>query len=327
MRAFARIFAAITALAVLAVGALAYLLHRFEAPGPLAEQTVVEIPRGAGLDAIADRLERAGVVDNRWIFVGGVMLGREERNLKAGEYAFAPGISAEGAMELLLRGETVAYSVTIPEGRTSAEIVAILQNDRRLTGDVAAVPPDGSLLPETYRIVRGDSRQSVLDRMSRAMDQAVREAWADRADGLPIETPEQAVVLASIVEKETAVAGERALVAGVMVNRLRRGMPLQSDPTVIYALTRGEAPLGRALLRSDWEIDSPYNTYRVTGLPPGPIANPGRASLEAAVRPAATDYLYFVADGSGGHAFAKTLAEHNRNVAAWRRFRRQESGG
>ncbi|HET8727667.1 MAG TPA: endolytic transglycosylase MltG, partial [Alphaproteobacteria bacterium] len=291
MRAFARIFTGLTALVALAAGALFFIVYRFEAPGPLQDETTVQIPRGSGLNAIADRLEEAGIVEDRWIFIAGVMLERRERSLQAGEYAFAPGISAEEAMEKLSRGDTISYTVTIPEGRTSAEIVAILQAEDLLTGEIASVPPEGSLLPETYHFVRGDSRQSVLDRMTAAMDGAIAEVWANRADDLPIETPEEAVVLASIIEKETGIAGERAMVASVMVNRLKRGMPLQSDPTVIYALTEGTAPLGRELLRSDWDVESPYNTYQVTGLPPGPIANPGRASLEAAVNPAETTYF------------------------------------
>jgi UPF0755 protein len=325
MRAAARIFAALTALAALAAGAVAFLLYAFGAPGPLTEEKVVMIPRGAGLNLIAERLEEAGVIESRWIFIGGVVLEGRERSLKAGEYAFAPGVSAKGVMDLLRRGQTISYALTVPEGRTSAEIVAMLQAEDKLTGDIEEVPPEGSLLPETYHFTRGDTRQGVIDRMRKAMDEAVAEAWAGRAEDLPISTVEEAVILASIIEKETGVADERPLVASVMVNRLRRGMPLQSDPTVIYALTKGAAPLGRELLRSDWAVESEYNTYRVPGLPPGPIANPGRASLEAAVNPAKTDYLYFVADGSGGHAFAESLEQHNRNVAAWRRLRHQQS--
>ena len=184
------------------------------------------------------------------------------------------------------------------------------------------MPPEGSLLPETYLFTRGDTRAEIIARMQAAMT-AVDRLWAERAAGLPLDTPEEAVILASIIEKETGVNSERAVVAGVFVNRLRRGMRLQTDPTVIYALTNGERPLGRELWRRDLEVDSPYNTYKVVGLPPGPIANPGLSALEAAMNPAETEYFYFVADGSGGHAFAKTLRDHNRNVAEWRRFQRQ----
>lgn len=320
----ARLFAGLMMLALVAAGGLYYVVQQFRAPGPLAEERIVQIERGLGLRTIAERLERDGVVADARVFVAGALLLRGERGLQAGEYAFPPGFSAEEAMRLLQSGQTVAHAITIPEGRTSAEIVALLMADDRLTGDVAELPAEGSLLPETYRINRGDSRQQVLDRMGAAMQAAVAELWERRADGLPFETPQQAVILASIVEKETGVGAERPLVASVFVNRLRRGMPLQSDPTVIYAITQGREPLGRELFRSDWTFSSPYNTYQNTGLPPGPIANPGRAAIAAALDPADSPYFYFVADGSGGHAFARTLDEHNRNVAAWRRHRQQQ---
>lgn len=323
MRALARTFAALTALVAIAAGAFYFVMLEFQEPGALAEETIVQISRGTGLNAIADRLVEAEVIDNRWIFIAGVYANRRERALQAGEYAFPANVSPEEAMILMATGQTVTYSVTVPEGRTSAEIVAILQDEDRLTGEIESVPPEGSLLPETYHYVRGDSRDGILDRMEAAMDEALAAAWENREEGLPYETPAEALTMASIVEKETGVAGERPMVASVFVNRLRRGMPLQSDPTVIYALTGGAAPLGRELLRTDWEFESPYNTYHVAGLPPGPIANPGIQSIQAALNPADTDYLYFVADGTGGHAFAKTLAEHNRNVAEWRRVRQQ----
>lgn len=324
LSALARLFAGLVMLAVIAAGGLFYGVQQFRAPGPLAEDRVLVIERGLGMRTIADRLEAEGVIANRYIFVAGAMLYRGDRSLQAGEYIFPAGISADGAMRLLQGGQTVAHSITVPEGRTSTEIVALLRADERLTGEIETVPPDGSLLPETYRITRGDSRQQVLDRMAAAMQAALAELWEQRAEGLPLETPEEAVILASIIEKETGVGAERALVASVFVNRLRRGMPLQSDPTVIYALTEGREPLGRELLRSDWAFDSPYNTYQNRGLPPGPIANPGRAAIAAALNPDDSPYLYFVADGTGGHAFARTLDEHNRNVAAWRRHRQQQ---
>lgn len=323
MRALARIFAGLTAVAVIAAGAFYFVMLEFQEPGTLAEETIVQVPRGTGLNAIADRLAEADVIDNRWIFIAGVYANRQERALQAGEYAFPANVSPEEAMGLMATGQTVTYSVTVPEGRTSAEIVAILQEEDRLAGEIESVPPEGALLPETYHYVRGDSRESILGRMEAAMDEALATAWEAREEGLPYETPEEALTMASIIEKETGVAGERPMVASVFVNRLRRGMPLQSDPTVIYALTEGAAPLGRELLRTDWAFESPYNTYHVTGLPPGPIANPGIQSIQAALNPADTDYLYFVADGTGGHAFAETLAEHNRNVAQWRRVRQQ----
>lgn len=321
IRALALISAVLVAVVVAAAGAVGYAVWQFRQPGPLAAETVLLIPRGAGLASIADRLAEAGVVRDRFLFIAGVKLTGGDRALRAGEYAFPAGISAQGAMELLESGRTVTYSITIPEGLTSAEVMEVLAAEDKLSGEVAAPPPEGSLLPETYRFTRGDSRAALIERMQGAMQRTLDELWPARAEGLPLATPQQAVSLASIVEKETAVAEERPLVASVFVNRLKRGMPLQSDPTVIYGLTEGRGPLGRELLRTDLDHDSPFNTYRISGLPPRPIANPGRASIAAALNPAGSEFLYFVADGNGGHVFARTLAEHNRNVAAWRRLR------
>lgn len=300
-----------------------WALERYREPGPLSEETRVVIRSGSGLDAIARQLEAAGVVANGdYLRVAAKATG-QARRLKAGEYAFAPGISLKETLDLLESGKTVVRRLTVPEGLTSAEILAVVSEAEGLTGEVATVPAEGSLLPETYHYRWGDSRAAIVERMETDRRKVLSELWSQRAQGLPIRTPEEAVVLASIVEKETGVAGERALVASVFVNRLRKGMPLQSDPTVVYALTDGKGPLGRELTRADWQVDSPYNTYRVNGLPPGPIANPGREALAAVLNPADSKFLYFVADGSGGHAFATSLAEHNRNVAAWRRHKRQ----
>jgi len=321
LRWLARVFAALTAAAVLVGVALGWAVWQFRAPGPLQEEKIVLIERGTGLRTIARRLEEAGVVADDRLFLVGVYLSRAERSLRAGEYAFPPAASGSQAMAILRSGESVSYALTVPEGLTSREILAILAEEERLSGDLPEPPPEGSLLPETYAYHRDDRRAVLVERMREAMDRTVAELWEARARDLPIETPEEAVVLASIIEKETGVDGERRTVSSVFHNRLRRGMPLQSDPTVIYALTDGEAPLGRALTRRDWEVESPYNTYRIPGLPPGPIAHPGREALAAALDPAETDYLYFVADGTGGHAFARTLDEHNRNVAEWRRIR------
>jgi UPF0755 protein len=308
--------------AVIAGGLWIYLQQQFEAPGPLQQETVVIVPRGAGLVAIAEDLAAGGVIADPDIFVLGVRLFADARALKAGEYAFAPGSSMKEAAELLASGRTLVHRLTVPEGLTSVEVVALLVMAEPLTGEIVTVPPDGALLPETYHFHRGDSREAVLERMRQSMSEALAELWPKRAESLPLQSPEEALVLASIVEKETGVDSERALVAGVFVNRLRKGMPLQSDPTVVYGITGGEAPLGRSLTRKDLAEPTPYNTYQIAGLPPGPIANPGRAALEAALNPASTEYIYFVAAGGGGHAFAKTLAEHNRNVAKWRRHLR-----
>jgi peptidoglycan lytic transglycosylase G len=309
-------------LAAVAAGAWFYLDQQFKAPGPLESEAIVLVPRGAGVTAIADQLAAAGIISDARVFVLGLRLFGEDASLKAGEYAVAPGSSMQSVAELIASGRTVVHRLTVPEGLSSVEVVTLLEEAEALEGDIEDVPPDGSLLPETYHFHRGDARAEVLARMRSSMTEALEEIWAARAENLPLNSPEEAVVLASIIEKETGVSGERALVAGVFVNRLRKGMPLQSDPTVVYGITLGKTALGRSLTRKDLAAPTPYNTYQINGLPPGPIANPGRAALEAAVNPAVTDYLYFVAAGDGGHAFAKTLNEHNRNVAKWRKHLR-----
>lgn len=300
---------------------------RMMAPGPLDEAATVVIPRGSGLEAIAIALGEAGVIESPVLFVLSAKLTGAVRTLRAGEYAFAPRVSVDAVLDQLRQGRTVVRRLTVPEGLTSAQVVALVQAEDGLTGGVAVVPPEGSLLPETYHFSYGDTRQSVIDRMNAGMRQAVDEAWKTRAANLPLTKPEDAVILASIVEKETGVAAERPRVAGVFINRLDAGMKLQSDPTVAFALTEGVSDLGRPLTRADWRYESPYNTYQIAGLPPGPIANPGRASIAAVLAPERHDYLYFVADGSGGHAFARSLADHNRNVARWRETQRRASGG
>lgn len=309
-------------LGVVVAGAMfVYVKDRVEAPGPLSERTVVRVPPGSGVQAIALRLDESGVIEAPLLFVLLARVTGTAPELKAGEFAFPPGTSLRGALDILVAGETVARKLTLPEGITSREAAARLRAAEGLTGTLVSVPAEGSLLPETYHYRWGDSRAALVARMQAAMEEALDALWPDRAPDLPFDTREEAITLASIVEKETAVPEERALVAGVFVNRLRRGMRLQSDPTVRYALSRDGDPLDRPLTRADLEVADPYNTYRHAGLPPGPIANPGRASLAAVLTPAQTDYLYFVADGSGGHAFAETLDGHNANVRAWRRIR------
>jgi UPF0755 protein len=294
---------------------------RFESPGPLQARTVVHIPAGTGVQGIADRLAAEGVIARPAIFVWGARLTGKARQLKAGEFAFPARASPEHALNIIVSGKTVARKLTVPEGLTSAAVVELVRQAPAMTGKVASVPPEGSLLPDTYHYRRGDARGDLVRRMQDSMDALLDELWPQRADDLPFETRREALTLASIVERETAVPEERALVAGVFVNRLRRGMRLQSDPTVRFAVSDGGPVLDRPLTRGDLELEHPYNTYRIGGLPPGPIANPGRAAIEAVLDPAETDYLYFVANGNGGHAFAKTLREHNRNVAEWRRVR------
>ncbi len=313
-------------LLVVVAGLIAfYAIDRFERPGPLTADTVIYIPQGSGVEVIARQLHQAGAIADPLVFRIGVRLLRAGRELRAGEYLFAAALSTRGAIDLLRSGQTVARRLTLAEGLTSFEIVALVERAEALAGRVGTLPPEGSLLPETYHYARGDRRDELVARMGRARDRLLSELWVRRAPNLPVATPQEAVVLASIVEKETGVAAERPRVASVFVNRLKKGMRLQSDPTVVYGLTGGKGPLGRTLTRKDLKAPGPYNTYLNPGLPPGPIANPGRASLEAVLNPAQTAFLYFVADGSGGHAFAKTLAEHNRNVAKWRKFKKQNS--
>lgn len=297
---------------------VAYLYTQFVKPGPLAGDQVLIIPRGSGVDAIARLLQNNGVIEDEFIFrLGARTLGRE-KPLLAGEYEFPRGSSAREAMEILQSGKTVVRRLTIPEGLTSQEILDRLAKTEGLFGTITIHPADGELLPETYHFSFGDQRDDIVRRMQAAMRDTLNELWKRRPADSPYQTVKSLVTMASIVEKETGRPDERPRVAGVFVNRLKIGMRLQSDPTVVYALTAGKTSFERALTRADLETVSPYNTYLNAGLPPGPIANPGRASLEAALIPAESGDLYFVADGTGGHAFARTLAEHNQNVARWR---------
>ena len=299
-----------------------WLESRYLAPGPLAQEKDVIVEKGAGTARIARELAAAGVVEDARIFRWGVRLFGDEAPLRAGEYRFPAAVSAAGAARVLQSGQTVQRRLTIAEGLMHVEIRAELLAAPGLTGVIGELPEEGWLLPETYHYAFGDARADVIARMHDAMTVLLAKAWADRAEGLPLKTAREALILASVVEKETGVAAERPHVAGVFINRLKRGMRLQSDPTVAYGVTGGAAPLDRPLRRDDLEHPTRFNTYVNKGLPPTPIANPGRESIEAVLHPMATDDLYFVADGTGGHAFAKTLREHNANVAKWRKIER-----
>jgi UPF0755 protein len=297
----------------------------FEAPGPLDRERTVNIPRGVGIRDVAELLRRERIIDRPMVFVGGAIVGGKSSDVKAGEYLFEPGASMSDVLDTLVEGRAIQHTVTIAEGLTSEQIVQRLRENDVLVGDIDAVPPEGTLLPETYKINRGMTRQQMLTRMQTAHKRLVQETWERRANDLPVKTVEDFVTLASIVEKETGKADERTRVAAVFINRLNRRMRLQSDPTIIYGLSAGKGTLGRPLTRDDVERPTPYNTYIIDGLPPGPIANPGRASLEAVANPSRTKELYFVADGSGGHVFANTYDDHLKNVARWRQFQKEQA--
>jgi len=300
----------------------------YAGPGPKApvgEATTVVLDRGSGVGRIGRALEKAGVISSAGLFAVAARLTGAASELKAGEYQFASGASMAKVLADIRAGKVVRRVITIPEGWTSGMALDAVNASPDLTGTVAE-PPEGSLLPDTYDIRRGETREAVIQRMREAHDKLLAELWAARQPGLPLRSPEEAVTLASIVEKETGVAAERPRVAAIFINRLRAGMLLQSDPTIIYGLTKGR-PLGRGIRASELAADTPWNSYKVAGLPPGPIANPGRASLEAVLNPPKTSDLYFVADGTGGHAFASTYEDHEKNVQRWREIERQRALG
>ena len=308
--------------ALIAVWAVYY------APGPSARQgdrTVVTLASGSSVSAIAAKMKAEGVIRSPDLFKAAAALTGADRRLRAGEYEVPSGTSLAGVLKLLVEGRVVRHFVTLPEGWSSLQAVDILNNEPVLTGVVAETPAEGSLWPDTYEVSRGDTRQSVIDRMQRAAAENLRLLWSQRSPATVAKTPEEAVILASIVEKETALAGERPRVAAVFSNRLRAGMRLESDPTIVYGVTKGR-PLGRGILRSELLAATPWNTYQISGLPPTPIANPGKEALAAVLNPPADPALFFVADGTGGHAFALTYEEHQQNVARWRQIERQKAG-
>jgi UPF0755 protein len=299
-------------------GAYLWFVQAIEQPGPLqASVTVIIAPR-SGLSSIAQQLTDAGVTPIPLLTILQARRTGQDRSLKPGEYKFDPGISVTAVQEKIVSHDVVARFVTIPEGLVTAEITAILEAAEGLTGAITAQIADGDLLPETYRYEWGDKRDDVIAHMRSAREAALKELWDVRAVDLPLNSPEEAMALASIVEKETGKPDERPRVAGVFINRLKRGMKLQSDPTVVYGLGRA----GETISYADLERPTPFNTYVIPGLPPSPICHPGRAALAAVLNPMVSQELYFVAAGTGGHAFAASLDEHNRNVAQWRKIQK-----
>jgi len=313
-------------LACLSVGVFYWVKVQFDQPGPLATSTVIAIPKGEGVSAIAERLERDGVIADRRIFMTSIlyfMYLKGEGSLKAGEYEFRKYATMRQVLDTLVEGKSIEHKVTLAEGLTSFQIVQKLMAHPELHGEITEIPPEGTLLPDTYKFGRDDTRQDIIERMQAAHAKFLAKVWQTRDEGIVVTTPEEAVILASIVEKETGRADERPLIASVFQNRLRKNMRLQSDPTIIYGLAGGKGVLDHPIQQDELERDTQYNTYIINGLPPTPIANPGRAAIEAVLRPAKTKDLYFVADGTGAHVFAATLDEHNKNVARWRKVERE----
>ncbi|MCF6302522.1 MAG: endolytic transglycosylase MltG, partial [Devosiaceae bacterium] len=300
-------------------GALLYFgTQRFYSEGAQTQEQTFTVISGANLGSVATQLVNQNLISDRWTFQFGALAQRKESSIRAGEYRIAAKASMAEILKEITEGRAITYSVTIPEGFTSWEVVKRINAAPNLVGEITEVPTEGSLLPNTYSFERGADRQSIVERMAATQDELVAQIWAGRAQDLPISTPEEMIILASIVEKETGVAKERPEVAAVFINRLNKGMRLQSDPTIIYGITNGEGPLGRGLRRSEIDEQTPYNTYQIDGLPPGPIANPGIEALKAVANPAVTDAIFFVADGTGGHVFAVTYADPPENVARWR---------
>ncbi len=301
-------------------GLFAWTMLEVRKPGPLTADKVVVIAREDDGGPIADQLEHGGVIDSSLWFSAMTLIDGSRGALKRGEYAFRAGLSMRQVEAQLLSGRVVLHSLTIPEGLTSDQIVQRLRDNDVLVGEVRETPREGSILPETYKFARGETRQALVSVMAKAQSKMIDEIWAKRAPDLPIKSPGELVTLASIVEKETGKTDERPRVAGVFINRLRKHMRLESDPTIVYGLVFGKGTLGHSISKAELEQATAYNTYIINGLPPGPICNPGRAALEAVANPASTKDIYFVADGTGGHAFAETLDQHLKNVARWRQI-------
>lgn len=306
---------------------VALCIYEYQRSGPLTEAKTLVIAPGSSFRSIAKQLAEEGIIRDPLSYQAIVYVRKEAARFKAGEYLFVPAISPEQITNMLVQGKSITHSITVPEGKISADIVALLTAEPVLTGDVPLPLPEGSVLPETYFFLRGETRAQVLARMKEAHVSLLREQWPARAPNLPFSTPLEAITLASIVEKETGATDERARVAAVFINRLRLGMPLQSDPTTLYGMYQQSGVMSQQLSRANLAQANPYNTYQIQGLPPGPICHPGRAALQAVLHPAETRELYFVANGKGGHRFAETLAQHNRHVARYRQTMREEAAG
>jgi UPF0755 protein len=315
-------------------GAAYYLVAAVDADGPLKEPKLLVVPRNDGTQQIAERLEKDGMVGDKRMFLAGLyglrlasmVPGGRTINLKAGEYEIKPGASIRAIVDTMSEGRSVLMRVTVPEGLTSYQIIERLKTDASLTGDIREVPAEGSLLPETYSLPRGSSRQTLIEMMQAAQKKLIDQLWTERQENLPLKSPAEALVLASVIEKETGRNDERDRVAAVFVNRLRKGMKLQSDPTILYGLALGKVQWGKTIFQSEIQSRTAHNTYVIPGLPPTPICNPGRATIEATLKPAATNELFFVADGRGGHVFAETNKQHEANVAKWRQVERERAG-
>ena len=324
------LFSSAVMVTIVALALLYFGSSKFHEAGPLDEPRTILVKDGYSLSTIAKQLEARGIIESEMIFRLGVRAYRASAQMKVGEYAFKPGMSMYDVMDTLKSGKGVVHKVSIPEGLTSYQIMQRVAQNKILIGEMPEqIPVEGSLMPDTYPFQRGLTRKELINQMKLAQEKFLKKVWERRVPDLPIKTPEEMVVLASIVEKETGRADERPHVASVFINRLNQGIKLQSDPTIIYGIFGGKGkPKGRPIYQSDLDKVTDYNTYIIKALPPGPISNPGRASLEAVANPSKTSDLFFVADGTGGHVFAETLAEHNANVARWRaveKRRRQEA--
>jgi UPF0755 protein len=324
MKKLLYIFITLLVIGVLSLAAAGFwFVHELEKPGAFDDAKEFLIPPGTTGYSIGDKLQNEGIITQPVLFY--TVLRLHTFPIKAGEYTIPPHASMHNVISIFHKGETIQRNFTMIEGWTVKQALALMKDNPYLTGDVTKNPDEGSLLPDTYNFIRGDTRETIIKRMQEADQKYLNDAWAKHDPNVPLKSIQEAVVLASIVEKETGIATERARIAGLFYNRMKINMPLQSDPTVVYVITNHLGSMeGKPLFSKDLEVASPFNTYKNVGLPPSPIANPGRASIDAVLHPEKNDYLYFVANGTGGHVFAKDLKEHNKNVTAWRKIKKEK---